>query len=501
MEKNKEYETLQLLKQSEKSTVYLVCAEGHRYIRKELAGPHPVYEVLRDHPHPGLPRLQEVVLFQDSTTVVEEYIEGQPAGTIPLSKKQYQQVVKELCLILEFLHGKGIIHRDIKPSNIIIGKDGHVYLIDFDAARMPRDGQEQDTRQLGTRGFAPPEQYGFSQTDERADIYALGVTLEQLLTEENKKPHYKKILRKCTNLDPDKRYQSVVQLRHALFPARRNILWSCAGVCLSALLAICIWRLPAFWSNRLSETAGGNPALAVLPTPGNVHWDGETGIAIWDNVPQSGIGGELQFHLRLYRQDTAAVPEPEDEDWYFEDVVRIGGSFKNVDVLSHSIVTELKENGIYYFTIAAIGDGIQYTDSPYAVSDAFIYTGESAPPLPSPKGLSWKLVEKDNTRYYYAVWNNLEDYEEKDMFNVTFYDEADTYVMNNTWSMEQITSVGNGGIYIPSQFLEPDRPGSAYRFTVQVYSSQPNIYSASLLPDPVPEEYFSPWLSFQPAEK
>ena len=202
-----EYEEIQLLKQSEKSTVYLVREKGGSriFIRKRLAGRHPVYQSLQKYSHPCLPELYEVVLSEDSTTIIEEYIEGQTSGTADLTGRQFRRVVRELCSVLEFLHKNGIIHRDIKPSNILLTRDGHVRLIDFDAARMPREDAEQDTRLLGTRGFAPPEQYGFAQTDERADIYALGVTLERLLGEKRRKTHYRHVIRKCTKLDPDRR--------------------------------------------------------------------------------------------------------------------------------------------------------------------------------------------------------------------------------------------------------------------------------------------------------
>lgn len=488
-----EYETIKLLKQSDKSKVYLICLEGKKYIRKELAGRHPVYEILRNNPHAGLPLLQEVTVSEDLTTVIEEYIDAQPIGTVNLSEKQFRQVVRELCSILEFLHGKGVIHRDIKPSNILFARDGHVRLIDFDVARMPREGKEQDTKQLGTRGFAPPEQYGFAQTDERTDIYSLGITLEQLLPEKNRNFHYKKILRKCTNLDPDKRYQSVEQLRQAFFPTGRNILIGCAAACLALLIGLCIWKLSPFWSRNTLETEGEENALTVLPVPENIHWDNETGIALWDNVPESGVADELQFRLRLYRMNTAAEPNPQEDDLYHEGIWRVGR--KNYDVIPYSLVAFLKKNGFYYFMVSAIGDGVHYTDSPYAMSDVFEYTGESAPPLPTPEGLAWRLVEENNTRYYYATWSNLDDYGNYDVFNVTFYDQAGDYVMNNTWTMEQIRDRGYGGISIPAQFLVSE-PDSAYRFTVQVYSSRPNEYSSSPMPDPIPEEYFSPWLPF-----
>lgn len=166
-------------------------------------------------------------MSDESTTVIEEYIEGEIPDAGEMSDRQLRCMVRELCTVLEFLHGKGIIHRDIKPSHVLLAGDGHIRLIDFDAARMPKEDLEQDTRLLGTKGYAPPEQYGFAQTDERADIYALGVTLGQLLGEKAKKQIYKRIIRKCTRLDPDKRYQSVRQVRQALSQTRGAVL--CGG--------------------------------------------------------------------------------------------------------------------------------------------------------------------------------------------------------------------------------------------------------------------------------
>lgn len=157
-----EYEEVRLIKQSEKSTVQLVREKGGEqiFVRKTLAVQHPIYQMLQNCSHPCLPKIYEVIVSEDSTIVIEEYIEEQLSDAEELSEKQFLHVVRELCSVLEFLHGKGIIHRDIKPSNILLTKGGHVYLIDFDAARMPKEELEQDTRLLGTRGFAPPEQYG-----------------------------------------------------------------------------------------------------------------------------------------------------------------------------------------------------------------------------------------------------------------------------------------------------------------------------------------------------
>ncbi len=491
-----EYEEIRLLKQSDKSTVHLVREKGGSrvLVRKKLAGRHPVYQTLQKNPHPGLPRLYEVAIAEDSTTVIEEYIEGQTSGEAELSGKQFRQVVRELCAVLEFLHGKGIIHRDIKPSNILLTEECHVRLIDFDAARMPREGAEQDTRLLGTRGFAPPEQYGFAQTDERADIYALGVTMEQLLGETVRKPRYRRVIRKCRNLNPDKRYQSMRQVRQAFFPGGRRGMWAAAALILAAIAGLGAAGRSTLRQGADRESDGG-AELTVLPAPGNPHWDGETGTAVWDNVPGAGAGDEAWFQMRVYRKDTADAPDVDEDGWYYEDSIRFGGIARNREVIDWNITPWLEENGYYYFTVSATGDGVRYADSPFVVSDVFEYTGESAPPLAAPTGLAWRTYEIDNSKRYFAVWDNLDDYEDNDVFNVAVYDQTGAYVLNNTWSKRMIEEDGHDGIYIEAGYLIPG-PNKKYRFTVQVYSARPNEYSSSPMPDPAPEEYYSPWLVY-----
>ena len=231
-----EYEEIELIKQSENSTVHLIREKegGKFFVRKVMKWQHPVYLTLQDCSHPCLPQIYDVAITEKDTTVIEEYIEGPSLGSIKLSGKQFKGIVKDLCAVLEFLHGKGIIHRDIKPSNIIYKESGHIGLIDFDAARKPKENREQDTRLLGTRGYAPPEQYGFSQTDVRTDIYSLGVTLEQILQDGFQKLRYKRRLRKCTELDPKKRFQSIRQVRRAFFHTERNILAGLAVIAAAA---------------------------------------------------------------------------------------------------------------------------------------------------------------------------------------------------------------------------------------------------------------------------
>jgi WD40 repeat protein len=144
--------------------------------------------------HPNLPRIYEQFMEQGRSYLVMDFIDGETLedrlqrlgqGKLPIEK--IMDIVLQLCSVLEYLHSRQppIIFRDLKPANVMITSLSHVYLIDFGIARLFTPGQEKDTTALGSYGYAPPEQYGKSQTTTRADIYSLGATLHQLLTGED----------------------------------------------------------------------------------------------------------------------------------------------------------------------------------------------------------------------------------------------------------------------------------------------------------------------------
>lgn len=244
-----ELERLETLKDSEKSKIYLVfdTESRHMLVEKRLEGNLPVYKRLAELLHPYLPKLYEVRSGPDETVVVEEYIEGRSIAEAHPTEKQLRKWLLELCEVLNHLHRNQIVHRDIKPSNLLIGADGHIRLIDFDAAREEKPQAESDTRLIGTRGYAPPEQYGFAQTDGRADIYALGVTFRELLGKAAKKRRWRHILKHCTALEPKHRYRYTRQITWAVraSQARRYVLLP-----LFSVLAFLIVALSGFvaWS-------------------------------------------------------------------------------------------------------------------------------------------------------------------------------------------------------------------------------------------------------------
>jgi serine/threonine protein kinase len=191
--------------------------------------------------HPALPRIVDIIENDETIYVIMDYIEGETLSTVLRDYKiQSQEVIiewaKQLCQVLYYLHTRNpaIIYRDMKPGNIILSPDGNIKLIDFGIAREFKEARMADTVSLGTRGYAAPEQFGGKgQTDERTDIYCLGVTLYHLLTGQSPcEPPYElypirywnpglsggleKIILKCTQLNPEDRYQSCAELLYAL---------------------------------------------------------------------------------------------------------------------------------------------------------------------------------------------------------------------------------------------------------------------------------------------
>jgi len=179
--------------------------------------------------HEGIPKLLDQIDADGKTYLIRQYIPGVPLSeyaTPPMPETQAVRIGLGLCELLSYIHNQTppVIHRDLKPSNILIDPaTGKVSLIDFGIARSFSAGASDDTVLAGTRRFAPPEQYGFGQTDARTDVYSLGIVLCWLLSgktsvQELHIPNRRlaRIIRKCTAFVSKDRYRSASALRRAL---------------------------------------------------------------------------------------------------------------------------------------------------------------------------------------------------------------------------------------------------------------------------------------------
>lgn len=214
------------IKVRENSRVLLVrdTESNQRYIFRAFTGNDRVYRKLLAVSCPYLPKIYAVEAIGDSVCALEEYVQGDTLADIlengNLTEQQTERILLQLCFALMQLHGSGIVHRDIKPENVILRGDQAV-LIDFNASRLETPGNTTDTRIMGTTGYAAPEQYGFAQTDERADIYALGVLTNEMRTRSHPsgklaEGRLRPIIEKCIEVNVDKRYGSVGELVMAL---------------------------------------------------------------------------------------------------------------------------------------------------------------------------------------------------------------------------------------------------------------------------------------------
>lgn len=182
------------------------------------------YEALVKIRCENLPEIFDVITVDDGQIVLEEYISGMSVAEIMESNRYHKQGAKHimaaLCHAMSVLHSRGLVHRDIKPENVMISDSGKVVLIDFNASRQVSE-RSRDTVIMGTVGYVSPEQLGLSQTDARTDIYAAGVLYNVMLTGQHPSVciasgRTGRIVRKCTAVSPNERYQTADELRLAL---------------------------------------------------------------------------------------------------------------------------------------------------------------------------------------------------------------------------------------------------------------------------------------------
>lgn len=236
------------LKESEDSSTFLVkeTATGilcvlkwgrnrqTEFLRNEME----IMKKMADRKLSGIPKTYRIFEENGEVYLVREYIEGMSLAQMVLQKggiseAEICRISRKICQTAEQFQNpdEPMIHRDIKPENIVVTPGGEVVFIDFGTMRSYKKDGSRDTFVVGTRGTAAPEQYGYTQTDQRTDVYAIGQTMLYMVSESYEmnqlsecavSRRMKKIIEKACSFEPDKRYGDAAQLRRAVEKCQAN---------------------------------------------------------------------------------------------------------------------------------------------------------------------------------------------------------------------------------------------------------------------------------------
>ena len=236
------------LKESEDSSTFLVkeTATGilcvlkwgrnrqTEFLRNEME----IMKKMADRKLSGIPKAYRIFEENGEVYLVREYIEGMSLAQMVLQKggiseAEIYRISRKICQTAEQFQNpdEPMIHRDIKPENIVVTPGGEVVFIDFGTMRSYKKDGSRDTFVVGTRGTAAPEQYGYTQTDQRTDVYAIGQTMLYMVLESYEmnqlsecavSRRMKKIIEKACSFEPDKRYGDAAQLRRAVEKCQAN---------------------------------------------------------------------------------------------------------------------------------------------------------------------------------------------------------------------------------------------------------------------------------------
>ena len=236
------------LKESEDSSTFLVkeTATGilcvlkwgrnrqTEFLRNEME----IMKKMADRKLSGIPKAYRIFEENGEVYLVREYIEGMSLAQMVLQKggiseAEICRISRKICQTAEQFQNPNepMIHRDIKPENIVVTPGGEVVFIDFGTMRSYKKDGSRDTFVVGTRGTAAPEQYGYTQTDQRTDVYAIGQTMLYMVSESYDmnqlsecavSRRMKKIIEKACSFEPDKRYGDAAQLRRAVEKCQAN---------------------------------------------------------------------------------------------------------------------------------------------------------------------------------------------------------------------------------------------------------------------------------------
>jgi serine/threonine protein kinase len=189
--------------------------------------------ILRTLSHPNIVKYVDFFEERNVFYMVIEYIKGNDMKILfdnkPISESKTRKYCGQLLNALEYLHNQNIIHRDIKPRNVMVIGD-KIKLIDFGGAKMRFTSLGNTGTRIYTPGYSSPEQQQMGEFNYQSDIFSVGATMYFLLTGKDpcspplspcrNNPGVDKdldrIVQKATNFDPNRRYQTVSEMKNEL---------------------------------------------------------------------------------------------------------------------------------------------------------------------------------------------------------------------------------------------------------------------------------------------
>lgn len=295
-----------------------------------------------------LPELKDFSQTNLCAYLVRTYIDGPSLcdyyeKRMVLSKEEITDLSISIGKIICDLHSftPPIIHRDIKPENFVRNKlNGKWYLIDFDTIRQFSPNKSRDTTLLGTPSQAAPEQFGYTQSDVRTDIFAFGKTVlylctgttdETALNRTTIDPYYRNIIKKCVEFNPDDRYKNMSTVlrqfkRHKRFMALQQ-------PAIYVLLAICMLIVGySLGSTRNSFRPNNNPNPSVTQnnSTSDKHSNASNTTA-QTSQPDSDLTlslSEQAGHVRADFSEYRGITDTIIMDYYREDREKLAKDFE-----------------------------------------------------------------------------------------------------------------------------------------------------------------------------
>ena len=313
---------------NDRAVLQMRMDDGSRRILRICSREIPAYRMLTGHTCPFLPKVYSTRMVSGLFTAEEEFADGVSlqemiAGGARMNEERVRSISRKICAAASFLHAGGYIHRDIKPEHVLLTADGGLYLMDLDASMRIAPEKAEDTQLLGTAMYAAPEQFGLSRSDERTDIYALGILMNELLTGKHpaviryEEGPLKDIISRCIQINPADRYPCMDELEEALktvpdgmpragrTPEHRFPGWKRAALAAGTLcmMMVALWILPG---------ESSMPAGQVLQEPAMV--EGTEYLQLY----REGTRETMYHNFRLGAQSAALYTEDGvlvDETW------------------------------------------------------------------------------------------------------------------------------------------------------------------------------------------